>query len=427
MDRRQMVPDCLTGAIMAIEGIRDAVAVLNGPTGCKFYHSTMSEGQLHRDASLDPLHHAQEFYFGQARVPCTYMDDHDYIYGSREKLEAIVDRVMERKPSLIAVINSPGASLIGDDLELAVGGRRGSVPIITMETAGFSGNMAEGYRLASLKVLDRVPPFEASRTRGTVNLLGISIWHKDWAGSVSEISRMLRLCGVRVNAVIGAGWSVDEIRSSASSQCNLVLHEEFAEGLIDAYRKLGVPTYRPSTGAPIGFAALEAWVREACSFIGADPSPALEEISAMRRRAHREIARLSSMTGLPKGATFSVHAEASMMLPLTMFLHGHLGMVPVALDPYPFGGAGPMERLERYLATHGLEDVLGERVLDHRADVAFADGNTVAMLDARGAIACGMELYLPDPRLVRMTDPPLLGLGGTVRILERVLDALAYL
>ena len=37
-----ILPDCTTGAIFAVEGIQNAVVLLNGPMGCRFYHSTTS-------------------------------------------------------------------------------------------------------------------------------------------------------------------------------------------------------------------------------------------------------------------------------------------------------------------------------------------------------------------------------------------------
>lgn len=70
----QIEPDGLTGAILAIEGIRDGAAVLNGPTGCKAYHSALSDKKLARSDSYKGVLYQREFYFGQSRVPATYLD-----------------------------------------------------------------------------------------------------------------------------------------------------------------------------------------------------------------------------------------------------------------------------------------------------------------------------------------------------------------
>ena len=39
---KSISPDSITGMIFAMEGIRNAIVLLNGPMGCKFYHSTTS-------------------------------------------------------------------------------------------------------------------------------------------------------------------------------------------------------------------------------------------------------------------------------------------------------------------------------------------------------------------------------------------------
>lgn len=85
-----LLPDALTGALMAIEGITDARAVLNSPTGCKFYHGHIADKQYPRDSSYDPLQYQEKFFFGQPRIPCTYLDEDDYVAGSTEKLKSIL-------------------------------------------------------------------------------------------------------------------------------------------------------------------------------------------------------------------------------------------------------------------------------------------------------------------------------------------------
>ena len=58
-----LTPDGFVGAILAVEGIRDAAVLLNGPTGCKFYHGAVSDAQLPRESSMDPMQFSEEFYF----------------------------------------------------------------------------------------------------------------------------------------------------------------------------------------------------------------------------------------------------------------------------------------------------------------------------------------------------------------------------
>ncbi|MBQ9827692.1 MAG: oxidoreductase, partial [Lachnospiraceae bacterium] len=84
---KNIMPDSISGLIFAFEGIRDTAVLLNGPTGCKFYHSATSDNQVMRKFEYDPLNYPEELYFGQPRVPCTYLDKRDYVYGSEDKVK----------------------------------------------------------------------------------------------------------------------------------------------------------------------------------------------------------------------------------------------------------------------------------------------------------------------------------------------------
>ena len=118
-----ITPDSFSGLIFGFEGMQNTVVALNGPTGCKFYHSSVSDDQGLRQKEFDPLNYPLLYYFGQPRVPCTYLDKRDYIYGSRMKLEELLNFIKKESPAdLLIVVNSPGAALIGDNLSQIVEG-----------------------------------------------------------------------------------------------------------------------------------------------------------------------------------------------------------------------------------------------------------------------------------------------------------------
>ena len=102
---------------MAVEGIADACVILNSPTGCKMPIGEASKSRYRREVGQSDTRWAEEFYFNQDRLPCTYLDDYDYVFGPAEKLEYVFGRVADKGYSFLTVLNSPGASLIGDDLQ----------------------------------------------------------------------------------------------------------------------------------------------------------------------------------------------------------------------------------------------------------------------------------------------------------------------
>jgi len=79
-------PGALTGTIAAIESIKDSVVVLNGPTGCKYFHGRISNQAFPRNFSMNPSDFPKEFFLNQPRVPTTYLNGEDYIFGPGHKL-----------------------------------------------------------------------------------------------------------------------------------------------------------------------------------------------------------------------------------------------------------------------------------------------------------------------------------------------------
>ena len=110
-------PDGFIGTLLAIEGIADARAVMNGPTGCRGNPAYFSDRHFPRQNSLNRRSFEEPFFFGQSRIPCTYLDRDDYIMGSADKIRAVLPLVADKGDTFLAVVNSPGASLIGDDID----------------------------------------------------------------------------------------------------------------------------------------------------------------------------------------------------------------------------------------------------------------------------------------------------------------------
>lgn len=419
----ELDPDGLTGAILAIEGIRDAAVLLNGPTGCKFYHAAISEGQLPRESSYDPLQYQDEFYFGQPRVPATYLDRDDYVFGASEKLERILPVVAAKGHRLIGVINSPGAALIGDDLARFIEAAELDVPCVAIESTGYSGVVQEGFQDALIRTLEVLDPPARSPLPHRVNLIGMSIEQLHWEGSRAELCRLLELCGIEVGAVLSAGATVAELEWARSASCNVMVHEEYGDALAGwCEQNWSLDTLRPLAGAPIGFDATETWLRGICERLAVDPAPGLLPVDQARMRAVSHIKRFNSLTGLPKGATFSVHAPASTALTLTSWLHDYLGMAPVTVR-----SSTPQSPLNEALAT----TLLGCRAADpavsgplQPADCVFADGARLAALQLQEPALGGIELALPSRGRIDVVPKAVLGAGGALHLLEWVLTAL---
>jgi nitrogenase molybdenum-iron protein alpha/beta subunit len=427
-------PDSLTGAIFALEGFRDACVILNGPTGCKFYHSAISESQFPRGLEGDPARYAGDFYFGQSRVPCTYLDGYDYVFGSGEKLSALLRRAAAEDCKLIAVVNSPGAALIGDDLERLLAREISGLPCLTIENTGYSGAFGTGYQNALLRALDKAAygpdRDEAGPGMGaekTVNLLGMCIYQKHYDENAKTLERLLALCGIDVLSAPGAGGDFRRLFRSAGARLNVAVYPEYAGRIAQRYESLyAIPCLVPPEGPPIGFDAAEAFLRSVCGALGADPGPALSEISRARARAYLYLARFSSLLGLPKGARFSVRAESSTAYALTKWLCTYLGMIPASVSLLSDTDDRFTAKLTDFLTGIRRAEALEASILDTPAQIVFADGGLIAQMKIAGTADCGVEIALPSLGYLDVLPKTLFAGQGALFLLEQLMNGLRF-
>jgi nitrogenase molybdenum-iron protein alpha/beta subunit len=464
-----ITPDSFSGALFAVEGIRDACTVLNGPTGCKFYHSAISDSQFQRDFGQNLLVYGGEFYFGMSRIPATYLDGNDYVFSSREKLERLLQIAARQNHGLIAVINSPGAALIGDDLESFLAQTVKGAPWFALETAGFSGSFGAGYQKALSKAIDALAggalapgalaggalaggalaggalaggalaggalaggalasgaPARAVRPK-TVNLLGLGIYQKYYEGNYAALRRLLGVCGIDVIAAPGAGDDAASFARLGWAALNVAVYPEYGAALAEKLRgDYGTPWLTGAEGPPLGFDSTSALVRQICAALEADPSPALAAIDRARARAYRFLARFSAMLGFPRGALFSVKAEAGTAYALTVWLSSYLGMIPAAISLTGEEETSFVPRLAAYLASIHRAQALTNPVISTPTHVLLGDGNTIAELRLEGQRFCGIEISLPSLGYIDVTEKSLLGEEGALFLLEQILNGLRY-
>ena len=424
-------PDSLSGAIFAIEGIKDACVILNGPTGCKFYHSAVSDSQYIRGLSFDLSKYSQKYYMGQTRVPSTYLDGHDYVFGSGEKLEAILKKPEIQDFGLIAVINSPGAALIGDDLEGFINREIKEIPCFSIENTGYSGSFSEGYQKAIIKALSYIGMNhrEESKThKHSVNLLGFNIYQKYFGENYSAVKSLLSLCGISVISAPGVGDSAESLKRMTEAGFNVIIYPEYgneiARWMENTY---GIPYISLEEGPPVGFDGTESFVRQVCRKAGADPGQAVNKINEARAKAYIHLSRFTSLLGLPKGSLYGIKAEASLCYSLTKWLSSYLGMIPAAISVLPDKDGESMIKLSNFLIQIGCEDALNNSVTETSMHILFADGSAIAQTRLEGKKVCGVELTLPGLGYLDVTDKYILGEKGALFLIEQILNGLRFL
>jgi nitrogenase molybdenum-iron protein alpha/beta subunit len=422
-----IVPDSLSGALFAVEGIKDACTILNGPTGCKFYHSAISDSQFMRQATYSPLEYTEGF-FGQPRIPATYLDGHDYVFGSGEKLRNILRIVLDKKYALIAVINSPGAALIGDDLEKFIAGETKGIPCFTLENSGFSGGFGLGYQKAMLKILG-ILDLKNKKQNGSpkVNLIGLSIYQKYFDNNYKTIKDMLELCGIEILCAPGAGDPVDLVKNVPSASLNIVIYPEYGKEIADYLKKrFAQPYIIPEEGPPIGFYSTGAFVKQICEYFNLPPARAETALDEARAGAYLHLSRFSSLLSMPRGCLFSVKADSSTAYVLTKWLCSYLGMIPAAVSVLPGGYEVFTKKLKDFLnlANHG--EALTNHIIETPTQILLADSNTISEMRFYGQKFCGIEIALPSLGYIDVTEKTLFGAQGSLFLLEQILNGLRY-
>jgi len=411
-------PDGIFGALLAFEGISDSATIMNGPTGCKSYPAWFAEHAYPcRDKEPHfgaPFKYYRRFFFTQPRVPCTYLDGDDYIMGTCGKLDEIYEDVMTLKPNLVGIVNSPGASLIGETLSLK--NERGLV--VRIESPEPSVPMGTGFQTAMIKILETISPKKQKKRKG-VNLIGITTWDLHWKDSIDDLKHILGLCGISVNTVIGAGCSVSELKDSGNAELNVVIYRDFASDIVKWYeRELNVPYFESKFGAPIGFDALEDWVLGICEKLNVDPTNAMNRIKEKRQRTADALLSLYTLYKPIMGYTFSITANGAFVYPVMSFLYDYLGMMPSAFNT---GTDRTFDNeIGKFLKDNDLD--VSDDVLDTPADVMIGDGPSIASAEFRGIVNGGYDVARQGRTIVPIKERPILGLEGTMNLLDAVMN-----
>lgn len=442
---KNIMPDSITGMIFALEGVKNGIVLLNGPMGCKFYHSTTSQFLALRPSLYLPVGEGEEkvpvdynflndWFFRQSRVPCTYLDGYDYVYGTREKVAEGLAYLKEHVDfDLIAIVNSPGASLIGDNLAETVRECMDGQPCVILESPGYSEDFSSGYETAVLELLRQAVKPGRDRKRQiaqdkasakSVNLLGISIWQRYWEGNLEELKRLFGLCGIEVNCCPGAGSSVEELKKLPEADLNVVIYPELGRRTAEFLKESCGTPYYLCQGPPVGFSATEQMFREICERLGKDDLPVKEDSEKARALAWIKINGVHEMSGLPEGTAFAVEESCSTVYSFAGFFMEYLGMVPDCLsiigekDPFIMG------KLQKLLSDHEAGHPEEKDIFDTRAELVFGNANTIAALKLRNQAFCGIEISQPGMGYIDVLPKTQLGIKGSLFLVEQVLNGL---
>jgi len=402
------VPDGLLGAALAAETIGLSCALVNGPGGCRSRMQTL----LH---DLAPGIHdgtaccRSSFFSRQQHLPCTFLDDEDLVFGSEDKVsEAVrtVTSITGRRPLVVDTLaasmhcyDSPSDTIsIAEDLS----------------EMGFS----EGYDTAACAILAETDLDGGND--GSVNILGYGVTDLGWKQGSREIERLLALMGVKINCVLGCMPDPDVAKGLGKAALNIMVRPELCRRTSDHLEKrFGIPSLRPTAGAPVGYPSTRSFVREVADAMGADPSPALEFIDEEAKSVHSELNGYDrAIRGLhSKG--FAIVGESSTTYPLMRWLMESFGMAPFSVEL--LDSEYERETLD-LLESSGFSDAVGGP--DHDSEIVFCDGLRALEGRLNQPFLSFVETGMPYGRMVNLVGRTLVGTTGCRYILDEMMNGL---
>lgn len=414
-------PDGFTGALMAVEGISDARAILHGPGGCRICHMILSRKSFPRLEVRGMSDYNIPYFFGQPRLPCTYVEETNYINGAYELVVDALPYVKSRGDNMITIINSPGAALIGDDHDKAIAEAGITDKAFYIEESLVSVPLSQGYDHTMASVIEWLSPKRKEELSNSVNILGMSTLDKDWNNSVREIKKSIELMGLEPICVPGAGCSVSDLKRSVNASFNIVVSPEFGLETAKFYEKeYNIPYIMSPSGAPVGFDSTETWIKAISKMTSADPTRALERIKRYKKGVFNSLMGSRFKTIKMRGSSFSICGEASIIYPLTKWLYDYLSIVPVGVVADPGSYQPCVDALKDFLSSIGRSSAWGKEPGEW-SDFVFSDGNSSALAERAGHCGKGVDIGLPTIEYLSMIPRPIYGAKGAMYLLDEIM------
>lgn len=407
-------PDGLLGAILASESLGLTETMINGAGGCRSRAQIMLHELIQSYDEEDPGFCGSKYYSRQSRLPCTYLNNDDMVFGTMGKVSDGISSVSGISGRRVLLLDTLGASLVCTDY---AGFEGGEDPIILSED--LSGmTLPEGFDAAACAVLSghRLDGGE----EGAVNLLGYGIADPGWEAGAECLRRILGAMGVRVNTPF-CRPSHGDIASCGSAALNVMVRPEYCRRTAGMLReRYGTPFLRPSAGAPVGYAATRSLIVEIADALGLGPEPSLRMVDA-EERAVRSV--LMNFDMLPLGLHAKglvIEGDSSTAYPLLKWMHGTFGMAPrsVRLNDSEY-----LPEISDYLGGAGYPEALGAGP-EGDAEAVFTDGLTAMRGRMERTTTGFVEIGIPRGRHLDLMGRCVVGTAGCRYILDELFNTI---
>lgn len=329
-------PSAFEGALWAAMGVRDARLIFHSPPGC---YINQHVNALVNDWTV-------EMY-------STNLSYANIMQGAEDKLEAVMRKVIARKPAAIIIVTAPSVEVTQDDVE-GVANKVGfkDTVIIRPPIGGMAG---DGKDAAFLRMLGLMKPSKKKKKR-SVNIIGPTFSTFNWMADVTELTRMLDSIGVRVNAVMTAGCRVADLKQAPQAELNLCMYP-FDCGIRAAQemeRRFGIPYLDDIV--PIGFENSARWLERIADFFSIDAAASVK--SEMQSGIEFVQCNMVFAVTFEMSTALSFDNNNTYAVGISEFLRGELGVDIVMAS---VSNPGAAERLQNSCGAVMLSPTIEEK------------------------------------------------------------------
>jgi nitrogenase molybdenum-iron protein alpha/beta subunit len=415
-------------ATKILSGIKNAVVITHGPSGCAY--------GVKKTYKLTNCRNSGAMY---EPVISTNMDEEKVIHGGETELIGAI-REVDRKyrPDLIFVATSCATGIIGDNVDAVADKVQPEINarLMTIHCEGFAGEYRSGFDLVFqqlVRLMEPPTPARQAKLRDAVNIVGGKMGPErtEVDTDVKELVRLVEGMGARVNAVIAGNCSLEELKRapSVAVNCALCLDIGYAIGT-GMQKEFGTPLN--STILPYGIAATAKWLEGAARHLGREAeAEALmrREYEAVRGEFEESKKHLEGKLAIVEGH------DAVKALSIAHMLERDFGMRVVIYNFHPWN-AGARETSIDYLLETGMDP----RILITRGTLTFGKYESmrrterelleyIGGLDPRATVYFGSSLSFPPVPVVDLNailNRPRFGYRGALKVAKCINTALQY-
>ena len=356
----------MTGAVSCLTGLEGIGVVIHGASGCYFYPATILRKKIH----------------------CTFLVEEDIIFGAGERLRELVG-TLGKTHDVVAVVNTCTPAIIGEKIEDVGEGPS----VIVIDSPGFLGSYEEGFLAACRELPVGIDPGHPG-----VLVDGLSPLDPFYAGNCLETLRLL-----------GRGGAMEPVLFSACPYTCL------------SHLPAPVITTNPDLHAGFGdmqgtFLGIDETVRSLSALEHISDNLSCDQVEREAEASKEEIARVCDKylqrhdpptVGIFGGTAYSCFAAALLEETLDASITCVGSRNPAALDPPCVTGATTLEQVREFLDRDRPDLILGSS-FEH----SLAPGTAF------------VPFTFPIRGMVRLKARPLVGIQGTLGLIEDVLNAL---